>query len=66
MDTKQFWASKTFWANAAVAVGSFVPGVSAWIQQNPTSFSLGLSLLNLGLRAITKQGISINLLDKQL
>lgn len=51
---KGFLKSKTFWFGALTFVGSFVPSVQEFMQNNPTTFGTVWGLLAVGLRAITK------------
>lgn len=60
------WQSKTVWINALMgivaALALFFPsvgGVGAWISANASMIGVGWSLLNIAVRAITKNAISL-------
>ena len=54
---KSIFASRTFWFNILAAVAQCLPGVAAMIPQ-PYG-ALAQSLINIGLRFITTQPISV-------
>jgi hypothetical protein len=66
MNVKKPWQSKTYWINAIMAVSTFVPQLNEWITSNPSTFTLGVTLLNLGLRSVTGERVSWKLIDKKL
>lgn len=53
---KKFWLSKTFWVNTLVALGILVQIKTGFIV-SPEYQALGLTLINLVLRKITRQPI---------
>jgi len=55
---KPFWKSKTFWANAAMALVGTIPEVSSWVSANPLAASSIMSVLNICLRGVTDKAIS--------
>jgi len=59
LQTKKPWASKTIILNAALALAAFYPPALAWIQGNMELVVAGMGILNIVLRAITKDKISI-------
>lgn len=60
MTEKKPWQSKTLWINLAVAVSAlFVPGGTDWISAHPVEITVGFSVLNIVLRLVTKDKISI-------
>lgn len=61
MDPKAPWLSKTLWFNLAVAVAALVsPQVSQTIANHPDWAALAVTVVNIGLRLITKSGIQIS------
>ena len=54
--TKKFWQSKTFWVNVLATVGIVVQSQTGFIV-DPSIQAIGLSVVNTGLRLITKQGL---------
>ena len=57
---KKPWQSKTIIVNFVLAAGAlFYPPVSAWIAAHPTEVATGFSIINIILRAVTKDAISI-------
>lgn len=61
------WQSKTIWVNAIgmlVAAGALffpsVGGVGTWISANASVIGIAWSLLNIGVRAITKNAVSLS------
>ena len=56
MANKPFYKSKTIWVNVIVAIGLGILGID--IGVDPEIELIGLALVNLGLRFITKEGIS--------
>ncbi len=66
MDTKKPWQSKTVVINAILgvvaALSLFWPaaaGVPTWIQSHAEIIGAGWAILNVGLRLITKDAISL-------
>ena len=55
---KKFWQSKTFWVNILSAVGLIVQTQTGFIV-DPTVQAIGLTIVNTGLRLITKQGLEV-------
>ncbi len=53
---KKFWLSKTFWVNVLVALGILVQIKTGFIV-GPEYQALGLTLVNLVLRKITRQPV---------
>ena len=52
--------SKTLWVNLLLAVLALVaPGVSTWLQANPTVLALIFTAVNMGLRFITKEPLTL-------
>ena len=51
--------SKTLWVNLIIALAAFFPSASQWIAGHPDVFVWGFSVLNILLRAITKDKIEI-------
>lgn len=58
MDVKAFWKSKTFWLNV-VAILVEVLRVYGDVESLPKLDPAVLALLNLGVRAVTKQGVAL-------
>lgn len=56
MEGKKFWESKTFWVNA-VAAGAFFVQMRTGYVASPEMQAVVLSVINLGLRAITRDPI---------
>lgn len=54
--TKKFWLSKTFWVNVIATVGIVVQTQTGFVI-DPSIQAIGLSVVNTGLRLITKQGL---------
>jgi hypothetical protein len=63
MDAKSPLLSKTLWANLLCSIAPFIPGTGGWIENNPELFGLGLGVLNIGLRLITKQPVDLKVLE---
>lgn len=57
-DSKSFLQSKTFWANLGAVILPVIPGAQGWISGHSEMYSVGLGLLNIGLRAISNKSIS--------
>lgn len=55
-DTKKFWQSKTFWVNILATIGIVVQTQTGFVI-DPSIQAIGLSVVNTGLRLITKQGL---------
>ncbi len=53
--SKPVWQSKTLWANLILASAAFYPPANDWINNHGIVFSLGLSILNIGLRSISSK-----------
>jgi len=56
--TKKFYQSKTFWVNILSAVGLVVQTQTGFII-DPSIQAIGLTVVNTGLRLITKQGLEV-------
>lgn len=56
---KRPWLSKTVWMNLIMAVLAFIPEVHAVISTNPETTLAAVNLLNIVLRLITKDQISL-------
>lgn len=60
MDTKPIWQSKTVWLNAiALALSVVWPSGAAMVQSNPEASMLVVTVLNVILRLVTKQPVSL-------
>lgn len=63
METKAFYLSKTFWVNILAAiglvVGAKVPAVGGFIQTYFAEMGSGWAFINIVLRAISKDKLSI-------
>ena len=59
MDGKKPWQSKTVWLNLIAALAAFSPVGSEWVQSHEQVFLIGFSALNIILRLVTKDKISI-------
>jgi hypothetical protein len=61
---KPFWQSKTILVNLlmalAVIAGTFYPPVGEWIKANLNEAAPAWAVINIVLRAISKDGISIS------
>jgi hypothetical protein len=57
--TKSVFASKTVAVNLLIALATAFPQVGGLVQNHPQETLLAITLLNLGLRAITKQKLSL-------
>lgn len=58
--TKAFWLSKTFWANLLMVLSMIFPNVQKWAAENPEALPIIIAFVNLVLRTVTKQPISIS------
>ena len=54
--TKKFWSSKTFWVNVIATVGIVIQTQTGFII-DPSIQAVALSVINTGLRLVTKQGL---------
>ena len=54
--TKKFWLSKTFWVNVIATVGIVIQTQTGFII-DPSIQAIVLSVVNTGLRLITKEGL---------
>jgi hypothetical protein len=59
METKSVFKSKTVWMNLIIAIAAFFPPVYGWIVGNPEMVAMIVSALNVGLRLISKDKISL-------
>lgn len=58
-NTKKPWQSKTVWTNLILAVVAFMPSVGDWFQANPQVIVVLFTVVNLILRAVTKDKIEL-------
>lgn len=58
-DNKRPWRSRTILGNLAVAVVLLIPGAQDLIREYPELITIGLALLNIALRLLTKGGITL-------
>lgn len=59
MDTKKPYLSKTLWLNLIIAISAFFPVVQHFITTHSEQVMIGFSLLNMGLRTVTKDKLSL-------
>lgn len=59
MDGKKPWQSKTVWLNLIAAIAAFTPVGAEWVQTHEQAFMIGFSALNIVLRFISKDKISV-------
>lgn len=59
-NSKPVYLSKTLWVNLIMAVGAFIPGVGEWIQAHPDLFAGVFAVINVILRLLTKDKLSIS------
>lgn len=60
MENKPAWQSKTLWFNLiAAASAMFFPGVQNFISTHPMEIGVGMGVLNMLLRLVTKGKIEI-------
>lgn len=52
--SKPAWTSKTLWANLIAAGACLYPPAQDWISSHGIVYSVGLTLLNFGLRSISQ------------
>jgi hypothetical protein len=58
---KKPWQSKTIWANLIIAIAAlFVPGAQEWGAQNMEMILMALTGLNVVLRLISKDKVSLS------
>lgn len=60
METKVFWQSKTFWVQLLALVAVAVPSTREFIQQNLGESAAAWAVINMIVRMITKDKISIS------
>jgi len=60
METKPFYLSKTFWLQVLALVAILVPASAAFIQANFTEAGAAWVVINLFLRAISKDKLVIS------
>lgn len=53
------WLSKTLWFNVIVGIAAFFPPVQAFVQGHSEMIMMGFGLINMFLRLITKDAISL-------
>ena len=58
-ESKKPWLSKTILINLALAVCAFFPSAQEWMQGNMELVVAGIGIINVILRAVTKDKISI-------
>jgi flagellar biosynthesis protein FliR len=51
--------SKTLWTNLILAIVAFIPAAQVFIQGHPLFLAEGFAVINVGLRLITKDKISL-------
>lgn len=59
MQSKKTYLSKTLWMNLVIALSAFFPGVSEWVAGHPDLFMVGFSVINMVLRAVTKDKLEL-------
>ena len=59
MESKKAWQSKTVWINLIAAIAAFIPAGAEWVQSHEQAFLIGFSAINIVLRLVTKDKISI-------
>lgn len=59
MDTKHALASKTVWVQIAAVLSLLLPSVREWLAGNPVEFVSALAAVNVLVRFVTRDGISI-------
>jgi hypothetical protein len=60
MDTKKPWFSKTLILNLVVALcAMFIPSAASYIQAHPEGVTMGFAVVNMLLRLISKDAISL-------
>lgn len=59
MNTKSIFTSKTMAAQAITALAAFYPPVTAFVAAHPGETLVVLSLVNAGLRYVTKGKVSL-------
>lgn len=60
METKKPWLSKSVWTNVVMAGLAFIPSVRDWVASHSDVFVWGFSAINLVLRLVTKEKVSLN------
>jgi len=55
---KKWYLSKTVWVNVVMLVAAVVPASQAFLAQHFSEAGIGWSLINLVLRAITKEELT--------
>ena len=61
METKKPWLSKTLWINfiiAGLTLGA--PQAQAYVAAHPDIVTVGFTLINIILRLVTKEKLSLN------
>ena len=61
--SKPWFLSKTFWANLLMSLSLVFPAVQGWAAENPTAMPIIFAFVNLVLRSVTKQAITISSSD---
>ena len=56
---KPFWQSKTLWINLIMALAAFIPGAAEWISGHPEIMSIAFVAINIVLRLVSKDQITI-------
>ena len=60
-DTKKPWQSKTIWTNVILALLALLsPTAQAWASDHPEVLPLFFTAVNVALRFITKDAVSLN------
>ena len=57
--TKPLFTSKTAAVQAVVAIAAFVPGIRDFVAQHPTEVLVGIAVVNLAVRLITKGKVTL-------
>jgi hypothetical protein len=60
MKSKKPWLSKTVWFNALVGLLAFWPTGSAWAAANTPTVLMGIGIVGMILRAVTKGKVAIS------
>lgn len=62
---KPFYFSKTFWTNVAAAASLAIPQVQEWLESNPVELAAALAAVNVLLRFVTRDKLSLGLGGKR-
>lgn len=58
-EKKSIFLSKTLWMNLVMAIAAFFPVIHEWITANPETYAMAWSVINVGLRLLTKKELYI-------